>query len=45
LDLKILALTILKVFARDGITAAGGGMMPTFKGSSGNARNDAKQQE
>ena len=42
LDLKILVLTIQKVFARDGITAAGGGMMPTFRGSSENTRNDEK---
>ena len=45
LDLKILVLTIQKVFARDGITAAGGRMMPTFRGSSENTRNDEKQQE
>ena len=45
LDLKILVLTILKVLARDGITAAGGGMMPKFKGTSKNTRNDEKQQE
>ena len=39
LDLKILALTIQKVFARDGITASGGGTMPTFRGPSENARD------
>jgi lipopolysaccharide/colanic/teichoic acid biosynthesis glycosyltransferase len=45
LDLKILALTILKLFARDGIMATGGGTMPTFRGSSENAQNDEKRQE
>lgn len=45
LDLKILVLTILKVLARDGITAADGGMMPKFRGTSKNTRNDEKQQE
>ena len=45
LDLKILAHTILKVFARDGIMAAGGGIMPKFRGPSENTQNDKKQQE
>jgi sugar transferase EpsL len=33
LDLRILVLTVLKVFKREGITAAGGTMMPPFRGS------------
>ena len=45
LDLKILALTILKVFARDGIMAAGGGPMPKFRESFENTQNDKKRQE
>lgn len=42
LDLKISILTILKVFARDGITTSGGGTMPTFRGSAENARRNDK---
>lgn len=34
LDLRILFLTVLKVFKREGITAAGGMMMPPFRGRS-----------
>ena len=34
LDLKILWLTMLKVFKREGISAAGEATMPVFKGSS-----------
>ena len=45
LDLKILALTIRKVLASDGITTAEGSMMPPFQGSSQSARNDGKQQK
>jgi len=45
LDIKILVLTILKVFTRDGILAAGGEMMPKFRGSSENIQNDEKQKE
>ncbi|AKC68731.1 sugar transferase [Pandoraea oxalativorans] len=33
LDIKILLLTVKKVFARDGISAAGEATMPAFKGS------------
>ena len=44
LDIKILLLTISKVFARDGITTAVGDMMPTFTGSSENTRNEKKQE-
>ena len=44
LDLKILALTIRKVLASDGITTAEGSMMPPFRGASQNARNDEEQQ-
>lgn len=40
LDIKILMLTILKVWSRDDITSAGGGMMPKFRGSSENTQND-----
>lgn len=42
LDLKILSLTIQKVFARDGIEAVGGGMMPKFLGSSESTQNQEK---
>jgi len=35
LDLKILCLTLLALFRRDGISAAGHETMPRFKGSSG----------
>ncbi|UJS24299.1 sugar transferase [Thiothrix winogradskyi] len=37
LDLKILALTIKKVFVREGISAEGEATMPKFTGSSGSA--------
>ena len=35
LDVKILVLTVRKVLARDGISAAGEGTMPRFTGSAG----------
>jgi len=34
LDIKILFLTVLKVVARDGISAPNSDTMPSFKGSS-----------
>lgn len=43
LDVKILLLTIVKVFTRDGVTTTGGGTMPTFRGSSEDTRRDEKQ--
>ena len=35
LDMKILVLTVRKVLARDGISAAGEATMPRFTGSAG----------
>ena len=37
LDLKILALTVLQVFQRKGISAEGHATMPLFEGADGNA--------
>ncbi len=39
LDLKILALTVVKVFRREGISAEGHATMPTFTGSKGTAQD------
>jgi lipopolysaccharide/colanic/teichoic acid biosynthesis glycosyltransferase len=38
LDLRILALTVVKVFRRDGISAAGHATMPRFRGGGGGVR-------
>ena len=45
LDVRILGLTVLKVFKREGITAAGGTTMPPFRGAEGNALSDAQRAE
>ncbi len=40
LDIKILLMTILKVFSRDGITAPNDASMPTFKGARSETENE-----